>query len=374
MADSPLRDHASRSRPESAPASLPGSPAPLAGRDLVLGYGGRYGGGYRDAAAREVARGIDCELRAGRLVALLGPNGAGKSTLLRTLAGLLPPLGGEIELDGRPLAGLPPEERARRLAVVFTERVTPPHLSARELVALGRHPHTGWLGRLGAADHRAIEAALAAVGASHLAGRSAGELSDGELQRVAIARALAQEAGVLLLDEATAFLDLPRRVDTFELLRHLAHHEGKSILLSTHDLDLALRSADELWLLAPAEGTAPAVFHRGAPEELALAGTFGRVFGGQRVRFDLDAGAFRFAAPHRGRVILDLGEDGGAEGRRQRLWLLRALERLGFEPGAESEIRIARAEISGSLGFVLQKGGEERRFARLGALIEELEK
>ncbi len=298
----------------------------LAGRDLVLGY-------ELAGSRREVASGLDCELRRGRLVALLGPNGAGKSTLLKTLAGLLPPLGGEVLLGGRPLAELTTEERARRLAVVFTERFTAPHLLARELVALGRHPHTGWLGRLGEADQDAVWEALAAVGASALAMRCVDELSDGELQRVAIARALAQEAEVLLLDEATAYLDLPRRVETFELLRRLAHQQGKAILLSTHDLDLALRSADELWLLAPAGGGAPgAVLYRGAPEELALGGVFGRVFASPEVRFDLDAAAFLFTRPPRGRIAVEIGwplEEPGAAPALQ--WLLRALERLGFE-------------------------------------------
>lgn len=335
----------------------------LTGRDLVLGYeleGGR----------REIARGLDFELRAGRLVALLGPNGAGKSTLLKTLAGLLPPLGGEILLGPTSLGNLTNEERARQLAVVFTERATPPHLSARELVALGRHPHTAWLGRLSEADHQAIDSALAAVGAVALAERNVDELSDGEAQRVAIARALAQEAKVLLLDEATAFLDLPRRVETFELLRRLAHEEGKAILLSTHDLDLALRSADELWLLAP-----PGELFRGAPEELVLEGTFGRVFTSPAVHFDVDEGAFRFATPRRGLIALELGDAPPRQG----IWLRRALERLGWQIGATAEADtsngacISIEEISAGLVFVLKRNGTRQQFARLGALIEELE-
>ena len=342
----------------------------LAGRALVLGY---------DVAGvrREVIGGLDCDLRRGRLVALLGPNGAGKSTLLKTLAGLLPPLAGEIELDGLPLLAMTSEERARRVAVVFTERFTAPHLLASELVALGRHPHTGWHGRLSPADRDAVFEALDAVGAASLAMRNVDELSDGELQRVAIARALAQEADILLLDEATAYLDLPRRVETFELLRRLAHRDGKAILLSTHDLDLALRSADELWLLAPKSGSSPAAMFRGAPEELALAGTFGQVFASPEVRFDLDSGAFRFDRQHRGRLTVELGQGLGERARREGIWLLRALERLGFElapEGAAGADRLACVPAAGGgLDFILKRNGGERRFSRIGELIEELE-
>lgn len=325
------------------------------------------------AAGAALTAGLDLELRRGRLVALLGPNGAGKSTLLKTLAGLLPPLGGQIELDGMPFGDLPLEARARKLAVVFSQRGTPPHLKARELVALGRHPHTDWLGRLGPEDQAAIEKALAAVSATALADRNLDELSDGELQRVAIARALAQEASILLLDEATAFLDLPRRVEIFRLLRRLAHQEGKAVLLSTHDLELALRSADELWLLAPsspgsAAGTASELF-RGAPEELALAGTFGRVFAGPEVSFDLDRGAFVFDSPCRGELHLELE----AMSARQAFWLKRALERLGWKENAAAATRLEAREISGNPTWVLIREGHETAFAELSALIAALD-
>ena len=351
------------SRSASAPPAPKGSEVLLSGRDLVLGY-------QLAGARREVASGLDCGLRRGRLVALLGPNGAGKSTLLKTLAGLLPPLAGEIHLGERRLGDLPSEERARRLAVVFTERETPPHLSARELVALGRHPHTGWLGRLHRHDHAAIAAALAAVDAAGLADRSVDQLSDGELQRVAIARALAQEAEILLLDEATAFLDLPRRVETFKLLRRLAHQQNKAILISTHDLDLALRCADELWLLGP-PGELAGRLARGAPEELALAGTFGVVFASPEVHFDRETGSFRFDSPPRGRLSLDHTHLPPLPA----IWLRRALHRLGWQevaPG-EAELALSGREISGNLSFELTQNGEAHSFPTLGDLIAELE-
>ncbi len=212
----------------------------LSARGLTAGYGGRRG--------RTVLEGVSVELAAGEMVAVLGPNGAGKSTLLRTLAGMLPALGGRLELEGCELAAMSPRRRARRIGVVLPERVAPGMLTGSALVALGRYPRTGWSGRLGEEDRRAVGRALAAVGASHLADREAAELSDGERQRLMIARALAQEPKVLVLDEPTAYLDLPGRVEVMDLLAGLAR-AGSAVVVSTHDLDLALRAATRVWLL-----------------------------------------------------------------------------------------------------------------------------
>lgn len=283
--------------------------------DLTIGYDGR-------TRRHVVAEHLDLALAPGRLVCLLGPNGAGKSTLLRTLGGMQPPLGGTVRLGDEPLDALPPRMLARCLSVVLTERSQPGMLTAYALVALGRHPHTGWLGHLAEADHEAVAEALATVGAADLAHRQVAELSDGERQKVWIARALAQEPTVMLLDEVTAFLDLPRRVEVMALLRRLAHDAGRAVLLSTHDLDLALRTADRLWLL-DAEGT----LHIGAPEDLVLDGTFEAVFAGEGLAFDLVHGTFRFDTLTRGRVVLR-GETPALH------WTQRALERCGYEVAA----------------------------------------
>ncbi|HBL25840.1 MAG TPA: ABC transporter ATP-binding protein, partial [Acidobacteria bacterium] len=194
--------------------------------------------------------------------------------LLRTLAGMQPPLAGRVVVAGEDLRELGPRRLARHLAVVLTDRIVVEALTATALVELGRYPYTGWSGRLAAADHAIVQRSLAAVGAQDLAGRSVAELSDGERQKVMIARALAQEPEVLLLDEVTAFLDLPHRVEVLRILRRLAHDEGKAVLLSTHDLELALRNADRLWLL-PKGGPLVA----GGAGELIESGVFERTFG-----------------------------------------------------------------------------------------------
>ena len=220
-----------------------------------------------------VAQDISVDLHAGELVCLLGPNGAGKSTLMRTISGAQKPLGGQVLLDGNSVHEMSAPQLARKLSLVLTERVQAGMLTAYEVVGLGRYPHTNWAGKLTDYDHQIINWSIKMVGADELAGRVLAELSDGERQKIMVARSLAQEPQVMILDEVTAFLDLPRRVEIMHLLRSLAHSTDKAILLSTHDMDLALRSADRLWLL-PKGGK----LHVGAPEDLVLNGSFEEVF------------------------------------------------------------------------------------------------
>lgn len=235
-------------------------------KDLTTGY--RQG-----ARVRVVHRRLELALPRGKLTALLGPNGAGKSTLMRTLAGLQPALAGTVWVDGAPLRALSPQAIARKLAVVLTDRVDVGYMTAYALAALGRYPYTRWDGQLTPEDEQIVQEAMRLAGCSELAGRMVVELSDGERQRVMIARALAQQTPIIFLDEPTAFLDLPRRVEVMHLLRSLAHQTGRALLLSTHDLELALRFADLLWLMG-SDGT----FVAGTPTELLQRGELLRVF------------------------------------------------------------------------------------------------
>jgi iron complex transport system ATP-binding protein len=289
--------------------------------------------GYRHPRrpAVVVADNITVSLKPGELVCLIGPNGAGKSTLMRTLAGMQPPLAGSVSIMGDDLAALAPRDLAQRLSIVLTERVEVGILPAYALVALGRHPYTDWTGRLTPNDEAIVLWAIEAVGASDLAARSVDELSDGERQKILIARALAQEPDVMLLDEPTAFLDLPRRAEMMQLLRRLARDTNRAILLSTHDLDLALRSADQIWLL-PKGGPLQA----GAPEDLVLSGAFEAAFHSEGVTFDVYTGAFRVTEQPSDMVDV-VGEGIPA------LWTVRALEREGFCPvrnGTDAPVRI----------------------------------
>jgi iron complex transport system ATP-binding protein len=265
--------------------------------------------GYRRGrrAPRTVLSGVGARAAAGELTVLVGPNGTGKSTLLHAVAGLLPPLAGTVRLDGADLLALPAAERARRVAVVLTERVDPGLLAVEELVALGRHPHTGPTGALRDTDRAAVTAAIAAAGAGHLAGRRVAELSDGERQRVLTARALAQEPGVLLLDEPTAFLDVSSRVALLALLRRLAREDGLCVLVSTHDLEPALRLADHVWLLDRAGR-----LRAGPPEQLVADGVVGEVFDAPGLAFDPVTGTFALRGDRRGSVVSVVGPEPAA--------------------------------------------------------------
>ena len=276
--------------------------------------------GYKTSqkTIRNVAANISTSLQTGELVCLLGPNGAGKSTLLRTLAGMQPPIAGEVKLLEDDIYKLPPQELAKRLSLVLTEKIDVGMLSAYALVSMGRYPYTDWWGKLSSEDENIINWAIKSVGAVNLAQRNVSELSDGERQKIMIARALAQSPMVMLLDEPTAFLDLPRRVEIMQLLRQLARDTNQAILLSTHDLDLALRLADKIWLLGN-----NGILHVGAPEDLILSGAFADTFRSEGVDFNIFSGEFNLNIPYKGEVKL-IGEGVAA------IWTIRALERVGF--------------------------------------------
>lgn len=259
-------------------AQSPSGDDVLVTNNLCVGY---------SKPARRVAFNLNLSLRAGEFVCLLGPNGAGKSTLLRTLIGMQAPIQGDITIDAIPLHALTAHQRAQKIAVVLTERVSPGLLTGWELVALGRHPHTGWMGTFNAHDWDVVKSAVKAVGAEHLAPRLFIELSDGERQKLMIARALAQEPRLLLLDEPTAFLDAPRRAELMILLRHVARHANCAILASTHDLQLAQRSADKLWLMDGAGGVIS-----GTADQPHLADALIKAFSVSGLTYDPQTGMF----------------------------------------------------------------------------------
>ena len=314
--------------------------------------------GYRHKGGKTVlAEGMDLQLAAREFVCLLGPNGAGKSTLIRTLAGMQPPLIGRLALGETEFEKLTPRQRARRLSVVLTERTPAGLMDAEALVALGRHPYSGWLGGLTGEDRAQVDAAVRAVGAEPLRHRPVTELSDGERQKIAIARALAQEARVMLLDEPTAYLDLPRRVELMALLRNLAHRNGIALLLSTHDLELALRFADRLWMMS-GEGE----LVRGHPEALVLDGGFDRIFRSENLDWDAEQGSFR---AHPEPCLQAYVEGAGLE----RIWTLRALERLGFglatkEADAAFSIRIENGE------WTIHRTDKTYQMEQIGGVID----
>ena len=187
---------------------------------------------------------INIEVKSGQLTCLIGENGIGKSTLLKTLAGFLPKMGGDLLLDNRDIHSFSQRELARQVSIVLTQKPDVQNLTTEEIIGLGRSPYTGFFGRLRADDRAVVDDAITAVGIEKLRGRMIQTLSDGERQKVMIAKALAQQTPVILLDEPTAFLDFPSKAETFQSLQRMAHERDKLILLSTHDLELAVRFAD----------------------------------------------------------------------------------------------------------------------------------
>ena len=225
-------------------------------------------------------RDASCRMAEGRVITLLGRNGAGKSTLLRVMSGIDKPMAGSVAIDGRSLSAMTARRLARVISLVTTERVRPQGLSCRDVVALGRAPYTNWIGRMQETDRAVVERALALVGMEAFARKTMDRMSDGECQRVMIARALAQDTPVMLLDEPTAFLDLPNRYELALLLRRLAHDEGKCILFSTHDLDVALTLCDTVALIDTPQ------LHALPAAEMAASGHIERLFTGGGIVFD----------------------------------------------------------------------------------------
>jgi len=280
-----------------------------------------------------IADDLNLTLKRGMLVGLLGPNGAGKSTLLRTIAGMQSPLSGEVMLSGRDTNRLPARDLAKRLSVVLTDRPSVGLMNGYALVALGRHPYTDWTGKLSQYDEAMVRWAVDAVNAGDIADSPVIELSDGQRQKLMIARALAQETDVILLDEPTAYLDLPRRVEVMQLLKVLAHETNRAILLSTHDLDLALRSCDRLWLMSDGQ------IRTGTPEDLVLTDAFEATFHSDGLVFDKRTGTFSIDA----HTTIDIAVQG--EGIAY-VWTCRALERAGYTISESSSTQV-RIEQSG---------------------------
>lgn len=238
-------------------------------RDFSIGYGDR-----------RLYDHVDATFSDGQLTAFIGRNGTGKSTLLRAIAGLNAHYQGEILLDRRDIRKMRPGELAKTIAFVTTERTRIANLRCEDVVAIGRAPYTNWIGRLQDADREIVMKSLSSVGMSDYATRTMDKMSDGECQRIMIARALAQDTPAILLDEPTSFLDMPNRYELVALLRKLAHDEGKCVVFSTHELDVALRMCDTIALVDDG-----ALYHLPAAE-MAASGHIQRLFHSQRFSAD----------------------------------------------------------------------------------------
>jgi iron complex transport system ATP-binding protein len=242
--------------------------------DMAVGFG-------QGSKRTTLLKGLNLKLEQGSLVALLGRNGAGKSTLIRAITCDNAPIEGSVEIDGNPSSLITKHQLSRLVALVATERIMGGAFTISELVALGRQPHTGFLGRLSKHDKEVVNQCLEAVGISHKAQQHVASLSDGERQKAMIAKVLAQETPIIVLDEPTAFLDVASRIETMQLLHKLAHEQNKAVLLSSHDISQSLLLADELWVI-----TSDHDVITGSTETVVMSGAMDRVFGDTSIFFN----------------------------------------------------------------------------------------
>lgn len=304
--------------------------------NLSIGYAGK-------GDVKVVASDICADINGGELTCLLGANGVGKSTLLRTLSAFQPKLAGEIRIQGKEIGNYTDKQLSRIISVVLTEKCDIRNMTVTELIGLGRSPYTGFWGMLSKEDKAVVERSVALVGIPRLANRMVHTLSDGERQKVMIAKALAQETPVICLDEPTAFLDFPSKVEVMQLLHHLSRQTDKTIFLSTHDLELALQIADKIWLMDKLNGVTI-----GTPEDLSLNGNLSNFFARKGIAFDLETGLFRVDTTYISQIRL--------VGHGQEYAMVRkALQRNGIlaNRAIESDICIETGDLKGDAAFLL---------------------
>jgi iron complex transport system ATP-binding protein len=249
-------------------------------QDLSTGYRLKKG------SKRVLHQNLTASVGRGEFIAILGPNGAGKSTLLKTLLGYIPSLAGEIWYNNRLLSDITVKELATKVSVVLTDRIDDIYLTAQEVVWSARYPYSSFWRKPSERDRKLVDEAVERTGIENFLSRKLHALSDGERQRVMIARALAQDTPLIFLDEPTAFIDSPGRVELMQLLKSIAGKD-KSFLMTIHDVELALHFADTLWLLG-SDGS----FEKGKPEELVNKGSINRLFDRGTVKFDPQSKTF----------------------------------------------------------------------------------
>lgn len=312
-----------------------------------------------------VASDICAGINSGELTCLLGANGVGKSTLLRTLSAFQPKLSGEIRIQGKEIGSYTDKQLSKVISVVLTEKCDIRNMTSVELIGLGRSPYTGFWGTLSKEDKEVVDHAINLVGISHLAHRMVHTLSDGERQKVMIAKALAQETPVIFLDEPTAFLDFPSKVEMMQLLHQLSRQTDKTIFLSTHDLELALQIADKIWLMDKVNGVTI-----GTPEDLSLDGTLSSFFARKGIVFDLETGLFRVNNEYTSQIRI--------VGHGQKYAMVRkALQRNGIlaNRNVESDVYIETGNLKGDGTFVLHPvNGEAVTVQTIDELLAEIVK
>jgi len=304
---------------------------------------------------------VNLSVLQGEMVALIGRNGTGKSTLLKSMIGLIPLLGGTCFLDNIPLHSQDPVKRAKKVSYVSSQLSQLPSISVSELVALGRMPHTGWMGRMNTEDKRMVEQALNEVRMDSLMDRKLDHLSDGERQRAMIARAFVQNTPLMVLDEPTAFLDIPNKYELIRLLTRF-RNGGKTSVYSTHDLETAMMCADKLWMIHKDR------MLEGAPEDLGIGGIFNHLFDATGITFDEDARRFKYTVTPKGSIKLTGESDNAFK------WTRSALERLGFVMEEDADTFIKVNALESKFEWIITRNGQTNSFKNIYSLARFLTK
>jgi len=285
---------------------------------LIIGY----------QADQPLSQPLDLRIRKGEFICLLGPNGSGKSTLIRTLAGLTAPLKGTIMLNNREIGSQRLKERARHLSLVLTDPIESSRLKTKDYVAMGRTPYINWWGRFSDYDIEEVKWAMETTHVLKYADKEISKLSDGERQRVSLARALTQDTPLIFMDEPTSHLDLGGKIEIMQMVRKLTIAESKGVLVSTHDLNLAIQMAAKLWLF-DLEGN----IHQGIAEDFILNGTLQKCFGIKEEVYDFSSGKIGFEHAQGLRVALE------GKGKLY-FWTRHALERCGYIIHDNAQVKV----------------------------------
>lgn len=330
-------------------------PVLLSTSQLSLGYQ------QKNNKTMFLQRDLNLDLYEGELVCLIGPNGCGKSTLIRTLSGIQQPLSGNVLIEDKNISEMHISERSDLMGVVLTDKDAVENITVREIVSLGRYRSSNWLGQLRDEDENKITAAIDLVGLAGFDDRIYGSLSDGEKQRAFIAKVLASDSMIMLLDEPTAHLDIPNKVSIMTLLRDLTRKSGHAMLVSTHELDLAMQLADQIWLMVPGE-----ILYTGTPEEIIGAGLLDKVFGNATLSFNPGSGSFCIKTKNH--LSVSIEGDGDLHN-----ITLKAVKRLGYHANhvGKADITIKIREMS----WEITKGKEYFKpgsFSEMCRLLEKL--
>lgn len=321
--------------------------------------------GYRQKNKKTIflQHDLNLNLYGGELVCLIGPNGCGKSTLIRTLSGIQQPVSGKVLAEGKDITDMHISERSDLMGVVLTDKDAVENITVREIVSLGRYRSSNWLGQVNIEDEDRISDAIKLVSLTGFDGRMYGSLSDGEKQRAFIAKVLASDSLIMLLDEPTAHLDIPNKVSIMTLLRDLTRKSGHGMLVSTHELDLAMQLADQIWLMVPGD-----ILYTGTPEEILQSGLLDKVFGNETLSFNPGSGSFCIKTMN----LLTVNTEG--EGISYKM-TLQALRRLGYQVNQKGKSDISIKVLDHK--WEINKGGslfQPDSFSDLCRLLEKIGK